>query len=57
MFRELCSLAAGPLPAIATTMCFAIFVLVIAYLASDRRRGHHRAMEHLPLDDGTDRHV
>lgn len=57
MFREIASHASHLLPTISTVLCSGMFVLVAIYVLTDRRRSHHRTMEHLPLDDGKPRHV
>lgn len=57
MFRDLANQVPSLLPIISTVLCFGIFLFVSLYVLTDRRRGHLRAMEHLPLDDGKNRHV
>jgi len=57
MFRELAAHASQMMPIISTVMCSSLFALLFIYVVTDRRRGHHRTMEHLPLDDGKNHHV
>jgi hypothetical protein len=57
MFRELASQASHVLPIISTVMCSSLFAVLFIYVMTDRRRSHHRTMEHLPLDDGKGTHV
>ena len=53
MFRNLAGNLAGLLTLIPLVLFSAIFVAVLVYVLTDRRRSHHRAMEHMPLaDDG-----
>jgi hypothetical protein len=35
-----------------TCLSFSIFLIVVVYLATDRRKKHHQRMESLPLEDG-----
>ena len=40
------------LPQIVLVGCFAIALLICWHVFTDRRKGHLRRMESLPLDDG-----
>jgi cbb3-type cytochrome oxidase subunit 3 len=44
----------NPLAVLALVGFLALFAAIIAYVATDRRKGHHQRMQHLPLED--DRH-
>ncbi len=52
MFRNLAGNAADILTVIPLVLFSAIFLAVLIYVATDRRRAHHRAMESMPLADG-----
>ncbi|TVR13792.1 MAG: hypothetical protein EA401_05925 [Planctomycetota bacterium] len=41
-------------PIIGLILFTSLFLLLLIYLLTDRRRDHHRRMEALALDDGTD---
>ena len=53
MFRNLAGNLAGILSLIPLVLFSSIFVAVLIYVLTDRRRSHHRAMERMPLDDGS----
>lgn len=54
MFRNLAGNFAGVLTLIPLLLFSAFFLAVLIYVLTDRRRAHHRAMEHMPLaDDGS----
>ena len=42
----------GAMPTVALIIFVAVAVLVAVYVLTDRRRGHHRRMEAMALDDG-----
>jgi hypothetical protein len=52
MFRNLAGNVADILTVIPLLLFSAIFLTVLIYVLTDRRRAHHRAMEHMPLADG-----
>lgn len=39
------------LPILSTILFLTIFVVVVIFLLTDRRQGHHERMRHLSLDD------
>lgn len=53
MLKEILTPTGSVLPLVALVMFFAIALLVIVYIVTDRRRGHRSRMEAMPLDDGT----
>ena len=57
MIKELTANADSIWGILSTCLCFGIFLGVVVYLCTDRRRQHHRRMEALPLDDGTKPHA
>lgn len=57
MIKELTANADSIWGILSTCLCFGIFLGVVIYLLTDRRRQHHRRMEALPLDDGTKPHA
>ncbi len=52
MFRNLAGNVADVLTVIPLILFSAIFLAVLIYVITDRRRAHHRAMERMPLADG-----
>ena len=53
MFRNLAGNLAGIVTLIPLLLFSGIFLTVLIYVLTDRRRAHHRAMERMPLaDDG-----
>jgi hypothetical protein len=52
MFRNLAGNVADIFSLIPLLLFSAIFIIVLIYVLTDRRRAHHRAMEHMPLADG-----
>jgi Flp pilus assembly protein TadB len=54
--RQLVSGNMGVVPIIVLVGFVAIAALVTWYVITDRRRGHIRRMEHMPLDDGQPTH-
>lgn len=53
MIRAVLGQDPGVMPVIALLLFSTLAVLVTLYLLTDRRRAHHRAMERMPLEDGT----
>ena len=53
MLKEILSPTGSILPQVALLLFFAIAILIIVYIATDRRRDHRKRMEAMPLDDGT----
>lgn len=53
MLKEILTPTGSVLPLIALVLFFTIALLVILYIATDRRKQHRNRMEHMPLDDGT----
>ena len=53
MLKEILSPTGSVLPQLALLLFFAIAILIIVYMATDRRRDHRKRMESMPLDDGT----
>lgn len=53
MLKEILSPTGSVLPQLALLLFFAIAILIIVYMATDRRRDHRKRMEAMPLDDGT----
>lgn len=53
MLKEILSPTGSVLPQLALLLFFAIAILIIVYIATDRRRDHRKRMESMPLDDGT----
>jgi cbb3-type cytochrome oxidase subunit 3 len=53
MLKELLGTHGSILPQIALVLFFAIALLVIFYVLTDRRKQHRERMESMPLDDGT----
>ncbi len=53
MLKEILSPTGSVLPQLALLLFFAIAILIIVYIATDRRRDHQKRMESMPLDDGT----
>lgn len=53
MLKEILTPTGSVLPLIALVLFFAIALLVILYIATDRRKQHRSRMESMPLDDGT----
>ena len=43
------------MPLISTVMFFVFFAVMFLFVLTDRRRSHHRRMEGIMHDDGTDR--
>lgn len=53
MLKEILTPSGSVLPLIALVLFFGIALLVILYIATDRRKQHRSRMEAMPLDDGT----
>jgi cbb3-type cytochrome oxidase subunit 3 len=53
MLKEIIAPTGSILPLLALLMFFAIALVVIVYIATDRRKQHRSRMESMPLDDGT----
>jgi hypothetical protein len=53
MLKEILTPTGSVLPLIALVLFFAIALLVVLYIATDRRKQHRKRMESMPLDDGT----
>lgn len=53
MLKEILTPTGSVLPLIALVLFFGIALLVILYIATDRRKQHRSRMEAMPLDDGT----
>ena len=53
MLKEILAPTGSVLPLVALVLFFAIALLVILYIATDRRKQHRKRMESMPLDDGT----
>ena len=53
MLKEILSPTGSVLPQLALLLFVAIAILIIVYIATDRRRDHQKRMESMPLDDGT----
>lgn len=53
MLKEILTPTGSVLPLVALVLFFAIALLVIFYIATDRRKQHRSRMEAMPLDDGT----
>jgi hypothetical protein len=51
MFKQWLGMHGSDLPLCAMIVFVAIGALVTIYIATDRRAGHRRRMEHLPLLD------
>jgi uncharacterized membrane protein len=54
MLKEILTPHGSVLPQVALVLFVLIALLVIVYIATDRRRDHRKRMESMPLDDGTD---
>lgn len=54
MLKEILTPHGSVLPQVALILFVLIALLVIFYIATDRRRDHRKRMESMPLDDGTD---
>ena len=54
MLKEILTPHGSMLPQVALVLFVLIALLVIFYIATDRRRDHRKRMESMPLDDGTD---
>ncbi len=52
MLKEILTPHGSVLPQVALVLFILIAVLVVVYMATDRRRGHRERMESMPLDDG-----
>ena len=53
MLKEIITPTGSILPQLALVLFFGIALLVIIYIATDRRKQHRSRMEAMPLDDGT----
>ena len=53
MLKEIIAPTGSILPLAALLLFVGIAVLVVLYIATDRRRQHRSRMESMPLDDGT----
>lgn len=53
MIRAVLGQDPGLMPLIALLLFAGLAALVTLYLLTDRRRAHHRAMERMPLEDGS----
>lgn len=53
MLKEILTPTGSVLPLVALVLFLAIALLVIFYIATDRRKQHRSRMEAMPLDDGT----
>jgi cbb3-type cytochrome oxidase subunit 3 len=54
MLKEILTPHGSMLPQVALVLFVLIALLVIFYIATDRRRDHRKRMESMPLDDGTE---
>lgn len=57
MFRNLAGNVADLISLIPLLLFSGIFLAVLVYVLTDRRRDHHRAMERMPLADGEPEHT